>query len=112
SGTVLADAVSALLRAPFFLRQPPKTAGREEFGREFVLQFMKPCRRAQKCDVVATATALTACSIADALRRFVVRRGSDFAELVVSGGGAKNSTLLAMLAHELQPLDMMIRLSD
>ena len=33
---------------PFFLRKPPKTAGREEFGREFVQQFMKRCGRARK----------------------------------------------------------------
>ena len=112
SGTVLEHVVSDVLGAPFFLRRPPKTAGREEFGREFVRQFMKRCGRAQKRDVVATATALTARSIGDALRRFVVRRGTDFGELVVSGGGANNPTLLAMLANELPPLAMKIRFSD
>jgi len=112
SGTVLEHVVSDVLGAPFFLRRPPKTAGREEFGREFVRQFLKRCGRAQKRDVVATATALTARSIGDALRRFVVRRGTDFGEFVVSGGGANNPTLLAMLANELPPLAMKIRFSD
>ena len=112
SGTVLEHVVSDVLGAPFFLRRPPKTAGREEFGREFVRQFLKRCGRAQKRDVVATATALTARSIGDALRRFVVRRGTDFREFVVSGGGANNPTLLAMLANELPPLAMKIRFSD
>ena len=97
---------------PFFLRKPPKTAGREEFGREFVQQFIKRCGRAAKQDIVATATALTARSIADALWRFVVGRGKDFGEYVVSGGGANNPTLLAMLANELRPLKMTIRASD
>ena len=73
SGAVLEQSCRDILRAPFFLRKPPKTAGREEFGREFVRQFMKQCGRARKQDVVATATALTARSIGDALRRFVLR---------------------------------------
>jgi anhydro-N-acetylmuramic acid kinase len=112
SGVVLDQVVSDVLRAPFFLRNPPKTAGREEFGREFVRRFMKRCSRARKRDIVATATALTARSIADALRRFVVRGRREFGECVVSGGGANNPALLAMLAKELQPMGMKIRASD
>lgn len=112
SGAVLEHVVSEVLRAPFFMRKPPKTAGREEFGREFVRRFMKHCGRAQKQDIVATATALTARSIADALRRFVMRDRKEFGEYVVSGGGANNPTLLAMLVNELRPLKMKIRASD
>ncbi len=112
SGAVLEHVVSGVLRAPFFLRKPPKTAGREEFGREFVREFMTGCGRAQKQDIVATATALTARSIADALRRFVARGRKTFGEYVVSGGGANNPTLLAMLANELRPLQLRIRASD
>ncbi len=66
----------------FFVRQPPKTAGREEFGREFVREFLRAVRAPRKEDVVATATALTARSIADAVRRFVVKQ---------SGSSAKTS---------------------
>ena len=62
--------------------------------------------------MVATATALTARSIADALRRFVLPRRGNFREFVVSGGGANNPTLLAMLANELRPLHLTIRASD
>ena len=111
AGTVLDEVVSGVLRLPFFHHKPPKTAGREEFGREFVQQFLKRCGQAPKENVVATATSLTARSIADALRRFVLRRGS-FGDFVVSGGGANNSTLLAMLANELKPLSLTIRASD
>jgi anhydro-N-acetylmuramic acid kinase len=112
SGVVLDHVVAEVLRAPFFLRKPPKTAGREEFGREFVRQFMKRCGRAGKQDVVATATALTARSIASAVRRFVMQPGKQFDEYVVSGGGVNNPTLLAMLANELRPLGLKIRSSD
>jgi anhydro-N-acetylmuramic acid kinase len=111
AGAVLEDVVSGVLRLPFFHQKPPKTAGREEFGREFVRQFLKRCGRSPKADVVATATSLTARSIADALRRFVLPRGN-FGDFVVSGGGANNPILMAMLANELKPLGLTIRASD
>jgi anhydro-N-acetylmuramic acid kinase len=112
SGAVLEAVVSAVLRMPFFRQKPPKTAGREEFGREFAQRFIKSCGRASKAEVVATATALTARSIAHALRRFVLSRRGHFREFIVSGGGANNPTLLAMLANELRPLHLAIRPSD
>lgn len=112
SGTVLDNVVTSILRAPFFRRKPPKTAGREEFGREFATDFVRRCGHASKADIVATATALTARSIADALRRFVVRPSAAYQQIIVSGGGAKNPALLAMLANELSPLGISLRLSD
>ncbi|MGH9503872.1 MAG: anhydro-N-acetylmuramic acid kinase [Terriglobales bacterium] len=112
AGAILDSVLSQALRRPFFRRKPPKTAGREEFGREFAQQFVKHCGRASKADIVATATALTTRSIADALRRYVLAPRGRFQELVVSGGGANNPTLLAMLANELRPLNLTIRASD
>ena len=111
SGTVLETVVNQVLREPFFHQKPPKTAGREEFGREFVRDFLKRCGRANGRDAVASATALTARSIADALERFVIRRHA-FSEMIVSGGGTKNSTLLAMLAIAIRPLGLQLRSSD
>jgi len=112
SGAVIEPVLTHFLRAPFFRRKPPKTAGREEFGRDFVRAFLQKCGRTRKQDVVATATAFTARSIADALTRFVIRKPGSYRDLVVSGGGAKNSVLLAMLANELHPLGLVLRLSD
>ncbi len=112
SGVVLDPVVGEILRLPFFRRKPPRTAGREEFGREFAECLIKHCGRANKADVVATATALTARSIAEAIRRFVLPRRGKFREFIVSGGGAHNSTLLAMLANELRPMHLVIRASD
>jgi anhydro-N-acetylmuramic acid kinase len=112
SGTVLKDVVRDLLAAPFFRQRPPKTAGREEFGREFVVKFLKQCGRAPKADILATATALTAQSIALAIRRFVITPRTRYRELIVSGGGSKNPTLLAMLTNEIAPLNLSLRLSD
>ncbi len=112
SGKVLDGVINDILRAPFFRRKPPKTAGREEFGREFTHEFIRRCGRVDKRDIVATATALTARSIADALRRFVLRRTGRYRDFIVSGGGANNPTLVAMLANELRPLGLQIHSSD
>ena len=111
SGRVLGRVVKDVLRMPFFRRKPPKTAGREEFGREFADEFICRCGNARKVDVVATATALTAGSIAEAVRRFPSRQGK-FREFVVSGGGTQNPTLMKMLAAELADWGLKIRSSD
>ena len=115
SGTILDQAVNDSLRLAFFQKKPPKTAGREEFGREFVREFLRRCGRCRKQDTVATATALTAKSIADAVRRHVGKNSAKtraFKEMILSGGGAKNSTLVAMLRTELAPLGIQLRLTD
>ena len=112
SGRVLEDVVARLIRSPFFRQPPPRTAGREEFGREYVSRFLRLCGSAGKPDVVATATALTTRSIADALRRFVVRKQAHYQAMIVSGGGAKNPTLMAMLRNDLAPLGVALRFSD
>ncbi len=106
------DVVARLIEAPFFRQRPPRTAGREEFGREYVSRFLQICRNASKPDVVATATALTAKSIADAIRRFVLPRQKSYRDLIVSGGGAKNPTLMAMLRREIETLGLELRFSD
>ncbi|MGA8763529.1 MAG: anhydro-N-acetylmuramic acid kinase [Candidatus Sulfotelmatobacter sp.] len=113
----LEPVIERILHDGFFRRKPPKTAGREEFGREFVRDFLQSCGRARKQDVVATATALTARSIADAVRRFVVKpagstRRKAFGEMILSGGGTRNGTLVAMLAAALAPLGVGLRFSD
>jgi anhydro-N-acetylmuramic acid kinase len=115
SGKVLEKVIRQMLHRDFFRKAPPKTAGREEFGREFVREFLRSCGRCRKQDVVATATALTAKSIAEAIQRYTVTnsaRKRQFQEMVLSGGGAKNSTLVMMLTAELAPLGLQLRFSD
>lgn len=108
SGTPIAAVLQRLLGGAFFRRNPPKTAGREEFGREYVTAFLKMCRSAKKQDVVATATALTARSIAGAARMFMAPAGTPqfFSEMIVSGGGSKNGALMKMLAEQLPELSI------
>src|SRR6202165_5799923 len=122
SGRVLDAVVAKLVRAPFFRQKPPRTAGRAGFGRGYAGRFLQICRGASKPDVVATATALTARSIADAIQRFVLprfvvprtatRRKQARRQMIVSGGGAKNPTLIAMLRHEITPFGISLHFSD
>jgi anhydro-N-acetylmuramic acid kinase len=112
AGTVLDRIVAEMLRNPFFHRRPPRTAGREQFGREFAGEFIRRCGRAKPPDIVATATALSAKSIADAIQRFVLGGRGNYRDFIVSGGGARNGILLAMLANELRPSGLQIRSSD
>jgi anhydro-N-acetylmuramic acid kinase len=106
TGIVLKPLLDKALRHPFFRKALPKTAGREQFGREFAKKFLADCQQLskRKQDAVATATALTAQSIAQAYAAFVVD-SMEFApvDYIVSGGGARNATLMAQLAEALKP---------
>jgi anhydro-N-acetylmuramic acid kinase len=114
TGQVLESVLARMMRRSFFRAAPPKTAGREEFGWEFVREFRRRCGRAPAVDVLATATALTARSIADAVRRFVLPSipAGNFQEMIISGGGTKNATLTRMLRESLAPLGIDLRFSD
>jgi anhydro-N-acetylmuramic acid kinase len=114
-GSVLAPVLAAELRNPFFRLKPPRAAGREEFGREYAARFLASCRRLSEKpeDALATATALTAESIARAYRQFVAKRfGGGAVDYIVSGGGARNATLMAMLAALLEPLGCKLASSE
>jgi len=110
SGRPLNDVLAKLLRASFFQQKPPRTAGREEFGREYVERFLKMCRGAAKEDVVATATALTMRSIAGAIQSLLPR--GRYQEMIVAGGGTKNATLIAMLRKQLAVMDIELRFAE
>jgi anhydro-N-acetylmuramic acid kinase len=110
-GKILQPVLEHFLNSDFLRLKPPKTAGREEFGREFAQAFLRRCRRAPKADVVATATALTVQSIVQALREFVLPSGK-YREYIVSGGGTRNRTLMRMLAKETAKLGLRMRHSD
>ena len=106
-GIVLEPVLRASLRHRYFRLDPPRSAGREQFGREYAIELLASCRRISPRgeDAFATATALTAESIAQSYRRFVhpVMKNSPV-DYIVSGGGARNATLMAMLAQRLEPL--------
>ncbi len=107
-GHIAENVLASALQHPFFAASPPKSAGREEFGNAFAEKFLRLCQKSKASneDAIATATALTAESIASAFKKFVqpaLKRGTPV-DYIVSGGGAKNKTLMAMLRQKLEPL--------
>lgn len=99
-GNVVAPLLEAWLDDPYFRRQPPKTTGREHFGVQFARRILTESQGVPIEDLIATATALTAESIARAYRDFVAPRGA-IDEVIVGGGGAHNPTLMRMLRERL-----------
>lgn len=91
-----------LLSHSFIRKRPPKSAGREEFGENFVRELFKKGRslRLRDEDLVATATALTATSIAENYRRFVFPLSVPD-EVIFCGGGVHNRSLMRMIRSEL-----------
>jgi anhydro-N-acetylmuramic acid kinase len=108
-GTPIEGVVTESLAEPYFASPPPKSTGRELFNRAYIARFIERCRAenasATSEDVVATAVSFTARSIADAYRRFVT---APIADVVISGGGARNPALVGALTAALAPLPVKI----
>ncbi|MCE5185567.1 MAG: anhydro-N-acetylmuramic acid kinase [Planctomycetaceae bacterium] len=105
-GQVSQPLLEKFLRHPFFKRSPPKTTGREMFGVAYSKQFYEFGINMGfgANDIVATATALTAQTIADAYRRFLPKMPD---QVILCGGGAKNRCLVNMLAERLPECRLM-----
>lgn len=95
------DLLRALLAHPYFDRPPPKSTGREEFGRPWVRDILSRTRL-PAADLLATLARLTVVTVAHAVRRFVRPRGP-VDEVIVGGGGARNPVLMAGLREALAP---------
>ena len=106
-GKMIPALLDTIMREPYLQNMPPKTAGREQFGRgyaETILAWGRR-RRIRPEDVVRTATLATSLSIADAFRRFILPRAL-VDELIVAGGGARNPLMIAQLAAGLPGIEM------
>jgi anhydro-N-acetylmuramic acid kinase len=101
SGAIDPKLLAKLLRDKYFRAKPPKTAGREQYGAEFVTKLLDTELSSE--DLIATATALTAESIALGVRNFVTPE-MRVDEVFVSGGGTHNPTLMRMLAKAMNPI--------
>ena len=99
SGRINPPLLKVLLQDPYLKRKPPKSTGREYFGAAYVKKLLVLGRRyrARPNDLIHTATAFTAASVADALHRFVLPNHR-IHELIVSGGGAHNPLLFEQLS--------------
>ncbi len=104
-GTACNALLRELLAHPFIRRRPPKSTGREMFGKDFVDTMIRRGRRSgcrKSLDLVRTATELTTRSIYENYRRFTAPR-SKVDELIVSGGGAHNRVMMEHLKNLFAP---------
>jgi anhydro-N-acetylmuramic acid kinase len=99
-GNVNERLLERLLSDPYYEAPPPKSTGKEHFNLSYLMQTLDVVGSQGEDDVVATLTALTACTIA----REAERR--DVSELVVSGGGTANPTLMAMLREDARGIEI------
>ena len=105
-GRVDSSALNELLAHPYFERQPPKSTGREAFGKPFLDELItKHPRLAENADdLLATLNRFTAQTIADAITRWIVPKG--VGEMVVTGGGARNPVLMRQLREMLPDISV------
>src|SRR5215472_4353401 len=100
--------VNELMKDPYLKFTPPKSTGREYYGRAYVQKVLALGRRhhAKPSDLIRLATVFTALSVVDALHRFVLRKHK-IQQLVVSGGGARNPLILAQLSAALPGIEVL-----
>ena len=103
-GSVNDAIMSSLLAHPYLSKPPPKTTGREEFGISFADNLYKEAIHSgiKDLDILATVTAFTARTIADGYKQWILPK-HQLSEIILSGGGSHNSTLIKFLKQYLEP---------
>ena len=108
-GRVDQKLLARLLDDEYLRAAPPKTTGRERYGRDYVRRLAEglvPGSDEQRwCDLIATLVGLTARSVGDAYRTWVLPRGLD--EVFLMGGGSRNPVLSAAIREELAPVPVL-----
>ncbi len=102
-GTIDLKIIQAMMANPFFGRKPPKSTGLERFGRAFLLKHLGQKLKRKPQDALATLCFFTALSIYEAYRTFIFPRRIP-SEIIVSGGGVKNKTLMWNLTNIFDPI--------
>jgi anhydro-N-acetylmuramic acid kinase len=102
SGKVDEDWLRSLLQHPYYHMQIPKTTGREMFGSQYarILWQEAENRKLSFEDRVATITALTSAAIHHAISTYVQPK-VEVKELIVGGGGERNSVIMESLQSRL-----------
>lgn len=109
TGTPDKTLVKKLLTQPFFNQKPPKSLDKNDFGRAYLTRYFGPLTKDGAADLLATLTYFTAAAVADQITRFVPRHHQK--ELVISGGGCFNKTLVSFLQELLPHLTVTTSLS-
>jgi len=101
-GKVDEKSLKKLLTHPYFKKPIPKSTGRDDFTSEYFLAHVK----ARGADLVATATALTVESVAQAYENFILKKKYPLKKILIAGGGAKNLFLLKSLRTRLPQMEI------
>jgi anhydro-N-acetylmuramic acid kinase len=102
SGTIIPKLQQQLRNHSYLTQVPPKSTGRELFGKAFTEQLLVEFANEAPADLVATVTDFTAYSIAESYKQFVFPKiGSEPIEVILTGGGANNPTLRKMIRNYL-----------
>lgn len=103
-GKIHDSLLATLLTHPYLSKPPPKTTGREEFGISFAEKLYKDAKHSgiKDLDILATVTAFTAHSIADSYKKCILPK-HHLSEVILSGGGSHNDTLIKFLRQYLEP---------
>ena len=98
SGEVSGSLLQFMLQDPYLTKEPPKSTGREEYGKDYVDRLMAQGHALglPDQDILATATRFTAECIRVSIDRFCPVKPD---EIIVGGGGRSNPTLMAMLVE-------------
>lgn len=110
-GTEIREMLEELQSHPFLTRPPPRSAWRLDFGSQYCEDMLKKYSTYTTEDLVATVTRFSACAIVNAIRDYVLPR-VDPKTIIVSGGGARNKTLISKLQEELQKYSITVEHSD
>lgn len=93
-----------LLEEPFYTKLPPKTTGRELFSKEYADIIYKSAPD-NNYDIIATITALTATTITNAYKNFILSK-SNIDEVILGGGGAYNPTLKSFIQANIPDIEV------
>jgi anhydro-N-acetylmuramic acid kinase len=110
-GEVDAELLARLLAHPYFELPPPKTTGREVFGVDFSRRLIDEFDPERLIDLLATVARFTAESIVRSYRRWVMPHYT-LKEAILSGGGARNRTVLEAVREMLREDGVAVRTFD
>lgn len=101
-GTIQEEILDYCMSHPFISQPPPKSTGREVFGKEWTQDLIRRFSHHTRSDLLASVTMFTAKSIIENYRRYIFPRVTS-PEVIVSGGGSFNKTLIQMIRSLLPP---------
>ena len=99
-GTPCQALVDQWLQHPYFQQLPPKSTGRELFGKGFFTRCLEEATsfHLSPADMLATLTEFTACSITLSYQSYLPQLPD---EVLLCGGGSQNAYLVSRLQQQL-----------